>query len=142
MCETLIFETIIGNNGGNCSTASLGKGKIMKKLVCLILAISVTACASTTAVNSQPSGATVFLNGERVGTTPYTHSDTKIIGSTNTVVLKKEGYQDFSTAFSRNENANVGAIIGGVFVLVPFLWAMDYKPSHSYEMLPIKGAAN
>ena len=114
----------------------------MKKLVCLILAISVTACASTTAVNSQPSGATVFLNGERVGTTPYTHSDTKIIGSTNTVVLKKEGYQDFSTAFSRNENANVGAIIGGVFVLVPFLWAMDYKPSHSYEMLPIKGAAN
>ena len=114
----------------------------MKRLICLIIALSVTACASTTAINSQPSGASVFLNGERVGTTPYTHSDTKIIGSTNTVVLKKEGYQDFSTAFSRNENANVGAIIGGVFVLVPFLWAMDYKPSYNYEMQLLKSSVS
>lgn len=130
----------IDSSNKNNLIASLGKGKIMKRFICLIIALSVTACASTTAINSEPSGATVFLNGERVGTTPYTHSDTKIIGSTNTVVLKKEGYQDFNTVFSRNENANVGAIIGGVFVLVPFLWAMDYKPNHNYEMLPIKAA--
>lgn len=110
----------------------------MKKLLCFILALSVTACASTTAINSQPSGAVLYLNGEKVGTTPYTHSDTKIIGSTNTVVLKKEGYQDFSSTFSRNENVNAGAIIGGVFALVPFLWAMDYKPSYNYEMQPLK----
>lgn len=114
----------------------------MKRFICLIIALSITACASTTAINSEPSGATLYLNGEKVGTTPYTHSDTKIIGSTNMVVLKKEGYQDFSTAFSRNENANVGAIIGGVFVLVPFLWAMDYKPSYTYELQSLKGAAN
>ncbi|HCY19218.1 MAG TPA: PEGA domain-containing protein [Deltaproteobacteria bacterium] len=114
----------------------------MKKLAYFTLAISLSACSSTTVINSDPNGAMVFLNGEKAGVTPYMYTDTKIIGSTNTVLLKKEGYQDFSTVFSRNENANVGAIIGGVFVLVPFLWAMDYKPSHSYEMVPLKGAAN
>ena len=114
----------------------------MKNLFCITLAISVSACASTTVVNSEPSGATVYLNGEKVGTTPYTHTDTKIVGSTNTVLLKKEGYQDFSTVFSRNEDVNIGAIIGGLFVLVPFLWTMDYKPSHSYEMVPLRSAAN
>ena len=114
----------------------------MKKLICLTLAISVSACASTTVINSEPNGAMVYLNGEKAGITPYMHTDKKIIGSTNTVLLKKEGYQDFATVFSRNENANVGAIIGGVFVLVPFLWAMDYKPSHSYEMVPLKSTAN
>ena len=114
----------------------------MKNLFCITLAISVSACASTTVVNSEPSGATVYLNGEKVGTTPYTHTDTKIVGSTNRVLLKKEGYQDFSTVFSRNEDVNIGAIIGGLFVLVPFLWTMDYKPSHSYEMVPLRSAAN
>ncbi len=114
----------------------------MKSLLCITLAISISACASTTVINSEPNGAAVYLNGEKVGLTPYTHTDTKIVGSTNTVLLKKEGYQDFSAAFSRNEDVNVGAIIGGFFVLVPFLWTMDYKPSHSYEMVPLKSAAS
>jgi hypothetical protein len=114
----------------------------VKKLVCLILTIFVSACASTTVINSEPSGATIYLNGEKVGVTPYTYTDTKIVGSTNTVLLKKDGYQDVTTAFSRNENVNVGAIIGGVFVLVPFLWTMDYKPNHLYEMAPLKSASN
>jgi hypothetical protein len=113
----------------------------VKNFLCITLAISVSACASTTVINSEPNGAAVYLNGEKVGITPYTHTDTKIVGSTNTVLLKKEGYQDFSTTFTRNEDVNVGAIIGGLFVLVPFLWTMDYKPSHSYEMVPLKPAA-
>jgi hypothetical protein len=114
----------------------------MKSLLCITLAISISACASTTIINSEPNGAAVYLNGEKVGLTPYTHTDTKIVGSTNTVLLKNEGYQDFSASFSRNEDVNVGAIIGGFFVLVPFLWTMDYKPSHSYEMVPLKSAAS
>lgn len=111
----------------------------MKKLVCVILlAIVISGCASTTVLNSNPNGATVYLNGEKVGTTPYTHTDTKIVGSTTTVQLKKDGYQDLTTTFSRNEDVNVGAVIGGLFVLFPFLWTMDYKPIHTYELFPLK----
>lgn len=114
----------------------------MKKLIIgLTLAAFITGCSSTTLIKSEPSGARLYLNGEKVGTTPYTHTDTKIIGSVNTVLLKKEGYQDFAAVFSRNENPNVGAIIGGVLVLFPFLWAMDYKPMYTYEMVPEKEAA-
>ena len=110
----------------------------MKRLFCLSLAISIAGCSSTTVINSVPEGATVYLNGERVGTTPYTHSDTKIIGSSNSITLKKGGYQDFVVIFSRSEEADVGAIVGGIFVLVPFLWTMGYKPTHTYEMTPLK----
>lgn len=115
----------------------------MKKRICLILAISafVSAC-STTVINSQPSGATLFLNGEKVGTTPYTYTDKKIVGTTNDVVLKKEGYQDFSTSFSRSEDWSVTGIIGTVFLIVPVLWIMDYKPTHSYELVPQNISAN
>ncbi len=106
------------------------------KAITLLLASSIllASCSSTTLIQSNPSGAKVYLNGEPVGTTPYTHKDTKIVGSTTTVQLEKEGYDPLHTSFSRDEAVDVGAIIGGLFVLVPFLWTMKYKPTHTYEL--------
>jgi hypothetical protein len=106
-------------------------------LICLIL---LTSCASTTMIQSNPSGARVYLNGEPVGTTPYTHRDTKIVGSTTTVRLEKAGYAPLNTVFSRDEEVDVGAVVGGFFILIPFLWTMKYKPSHTYELSPIAGS--
>ncbi len=70
-----------------------------------------------------------------VGTTPYPHTDTKIVGSTTMLRLEKEGYETLNTSFSRDESADVGAIIGGFLILVPFLWTMKYNPVHSYELI-------
>ena len=111
----------------------------MSKSISLFLAglILFSSCASTTMIQSNPEGAKLYLNGEPVGTTPYSHTDTKITGSSNTVRLEKEGYEPLNTSFSRNEEADVGAIIGGILVLVPFLWTMKYKPIHNYELVPI-----
>jgi len=109
-----------------------------KKTISLILvgSILLASCSSTTMIQSNPSGAKVYLNGEPVGTTPYTHQDTKIVGSLTTVKLEKEGFDPLNTSFSRDEVVDIGAIIGGVFVFVPFLWTMKYKPSHTYELTP------
>ncbi len=92
-------------------------------------------------IQSNPSGAKLYLDEESVGVTPYRHRDTKIVGSTTYVRLEKEGYETLNTAFSRNEEADVGAIIGGIFLLFPFLWTMKYKPSHTYEMASLSGEA-
>ncbi len=99
-----------------------------------------TSCSSTTLISSDPSGAQVYLNGEKVGKTPYSHTDTKIVGSCTSLRLEKEGYETFNAVFCRNEEADVGAIIGGVLFLFPFLWTMGYKPGRSYELVPIDGA--
>jgi hypothetical protein len=45
-----------------------------------------------------------------------------------------EGYETFNTELRRDERANAGAIVGGCFVLIPFLWTMDYDPTHTYEL--------
>lgn len=112
----------------------------MKKLFVLLFSFSLAACSSATMIKSEPEGAKVYLNGEMVGTTPYLYSGAKIIGSTNYLVLKKEGYSDLKTAFSRNEEVSTGALIGGIFLLVPFAWVMDYKPTHTYELTPLSEA--
>lgn len=105
----------------------------------LVGAILLASCASTTMIQSTPSGAKVYVDGQPVGSTPYTHRDTKIVGSTTTVKLEKEGYEPLNTSFSRSEQADVGAIIGGIFVFVPFLWVMKYNPTHTYELTPSSG---
>ena len=115
--------------------------KLTIKTISLILAGSIlfTSCASTTLIQSSPSDAKIYLNGEPVGTTPYTHRDTRIVGSTTSVKLEKEGYDPFSTSITRNEEADAGAIIGGILFLIPFLWTMKYKPTHMYELIPKSG---
>lgn len=109
------------------------------KMIAQLLAATIllSSCTSTTLIQSTPSGAKLYVDGEPVGTTPYQHSDTKIIGSYTEVRLEQPGYEPLYTGFSRGEQADVGAIIAGFFFLVPFLWATKYKPSHFYEMTPI-----
>lgn len=96
--------------------------------------LALTACASTTSIQSIPSGARLYLNGEPVGTTPYTMTDTKILGSSTTVRLELPGYEPTSGVITRNEEFDAGACIGGVFLLVPFLWIQGYKPLHTFEL--------
>lgn len=114
------------------------------KAVALFLAGSIflASCSSTTLIQSVPPGAKLYLNEELVGTTPYSYTDTKIVGSTTTVRLKKEGYETFNTTFSRNEEVDAGAIIGGLFVWFPLLWIMKYKPVHTYELIKKQGGSD
>lgn len=106
--------------------------------LCSLLALS--ACSSTTVINSEPPGARVFIDGVQVGKTPYSHTDTKIVGSATHLRLTMTGYEDIDTYFHRNEQADVGAIIGGIFFLFPFLWTMKYYPARSYTLQPANDA--
>jgi hypothetical protein len=113
------------------------KKQIQKTLLVICSGAIITSCASSTMINSVPNGAKLYIDGERVGTTPYRHSDTKIVGSITDVKLEKEGYESFNASFSRNEQVDAGAVIGGLFFFIPFLWTMKYKPSHNYELTPV-----
>ncbi len=104
----------------------------------MIAVILFSSCASTTMIQSVPSGATVYINGENVGVTPYSHTDTKIVGTASQITLKKEGYKDLNTVMVRNEEVDAGAVVGGIFVWIPFLWVMKYKPFHNYELEPAR----
>lgn len=110
--------------------------KIRVALLALAALILLESCASSTLIQSNPAGAKLYLNSTYAGITPYRHTDTKIVGSTTYVRLEKEGYQEFNSSFSRDEQADAGAIIGGFFLLFPFLWTMKYYPSHTFELVP------
>ncbi len=108
----------------------------MKKLIACLLAetILLSGCVSSTLIQSNPSGAKLYVDGTLVGSTPYTHRDTKIVGSNTDIRIVKEGYETLYTSFSRDEEVAVGPIIAGIFVWIPLLWVMKYRPMHHYEL--------
>lgn len=110
--------------------------KVSAVLFALIVLFS--GCASSTLIKSYPTGAKVYINGEPVGKTPYLYSDTKILGSITNIDLVKEGYEPLYTSIERNEQVDVGAIVGGFFFGVPFLWTLQYNPTHNYELIPLE----
>jgi hypothetical protein len=101
--------------------------------ILLLVSILFSSCSSWAMVQSIPSGAKVYHDSEYSGTTPYLMKDMKISWSKTRVELKKEGYKKFRPTLTKDEGVNVGAVIGGLVVWVPFLWVMDYKPNHTYE---------
>lgn len=113
-------------------------GNLFVKSTAFILLMAIfTGCASTTIIQSIPEGAKLYVDGMMVGNTPYTLRDTKITGASTSIRLEAEGYESVNTYIYKDEEINVGAIIGGVFFWVPFLWIMQYRPSYMYEMLPV-----
>ncbi|MDD4993100.1 MAG: PEGA domain-containing protein [Paludibacter sp.] len=102
----------------------------------LAAVILFASCSSTTMIQSTPSKAKVYIDGSFVGETPYLHRDSKIVGSSMSVKLEKEGFNPLNTTITKDEDVNIGAIIGGLFVLVPFLWTMQYQPEHNYVLKP------
>ncbi|MBU2709193.1 PEGA domain-containing protein [Zooshikella marina] len=111
----------------------------MKKTIStiLILIFFVTGCASYTTIDSHPSKAKVYVDGNYVGDTPVDYGDKSIAGTTKSVTLKKDGYKDKNVKISKEE-AQVGPIIGGFFVLVPFLWSLGYPDNYNFEMEPLE----
>jgi len=97
-----------------------------------------TSCTSSTIITTVPGDAKVYINGEYVGQTPYKHKDSKIVGSSNTVRVEKEGYEAYNDTFSKDEKVAVGPLIGGIFLLVPFLWIMKYEKGRIYDLRPTK----
>ena len=105
----------------------------------IILTILLTSCTSTTFLQTSPNYASVYVEGNKVGTTPYEYSDRKIAGSSTAIMIRQEGYKDLWTNLKRNEQLDVGALIGGIFFIYPLLWIKKYDRIHYYELEKIQG---
>ena len=112
------------------------KTSVILSAFILAFGILAASCSSTTIISSEPEGAKLYIDEEYVGKTPYSYTDTKILGSQITVRILADGYAPFNTVISRDEKVDAGAIVGGLFFLIPFLWTMEYKPTHFYELTP------
>ena len=116
--------------------AILTKGifvKFVRVLVAVLSVVSLISCSSTTMIRSSDPDAKIYVDGEFKGTGMATHTDQKTVGSTTSVRIEKDNCEPQFYTFSRSEEFDVGACIGGALVLVPFLWIQKYKSERTYD---------
>jgi hypothetical protein len=56
-----------------------------------------------------------------------------VAGTTRAVTLRKEGYKDYYGSIKR-EKFSVPTLIGGIFLIVPFAWILEYPPQYNFDM--------
>jgi hypothetical protein len=106
----------------------------MKKVTALTMVLLfLIGCASTTLIKSNPPGAKLHVDGQVVGETPHFYTDKAVAGTVKKVTLKKEGYKDFNGSIER-EKLSIPALIGGIFLLVPFVWLLEYPSRYSFKL--------
>jgi len=118
---------------------NLSKGK--RTVAAMMIPLFLASCSASTMIQSEPAGATVYVDGMKVGKTPYRLSDSKIVMSETFVKLEKAGYSTLETTITKDETVAIGPAIGGFFVLIPWLWVMKYDPVHNYTLEPGNGRA-
>jgi hypothetical protein len=110
------------------------KNKQLISILIFSLAIILAGCSSTTIIQTEPSGASVYLNEKHVGTSPYEMKDKKITGTCTNLKLEMPGYKTIYQTICKDEQLNPGALIGGIFVVIPYLWILEYYPVHYYVL--------
>ncbi len=105
----------------------------MKTVLSILSLLLISACSSSTLIKVSDPDARIYVNGEYIGVGQATYTDKKVAFSNNDVTIKKPGCDPVSYSFRRNEKPDGGAIVGGIFVTIPFLWVTEYKKEHNYE---------
>lgn len=101
-----------------------------------------SSCESITMIQSVPEGARVYMDGQMVGTTPHLHKDEKIVFSKTAFRLEMEGYEPYWYILNRNEEPEIGAIVGGFFTGgITWLWSLGYTPERTFELVPLSADA-
>ena len=121
----------------------------MKQMMILTLMLTLSSCATLFSdssdeltIDSEPSGATVYLQGERIGETPLKYRLDRETFIHYGIRLQKEGYE--TKSFKVNKTFNKVAILNLTSVLS---WATDalsgnmieYAPKSYYVELEKKG---
>ena len=106
-----------------------------EKLTSLIAVAALVAsgCASSTVIRSNPPGAKIYIDGQYLGTEPVTQKDTAILGSSKSILLKKEGYRDAHGTI-RKEEVKAGPLVAGIIFTIPLLWVMGYPSEYTFEL--------
>ena len=99
----------------------------------ILSAMLATACTSSAEIRSSDPDSRIYVNGEQLGAGHAHYSYQKVAFSKNNVEIRKNGCAAENYSFRRSEEADVGAIVGGILWTVPFLWVTEYKPHHGYD---------
>lgn len=79
-----------------------------------VVALGAAGCAHTTRLETDPPGAEVYVNGQRVGVTPFEMQDSPGFGDDYEVSFRKDGYELKSVTLTQDQWKVPALVLAGV----------------------------
>lgn len=113
----------------------------------ILLVVVCASCVTQTRVNfsTDVDGAEVFVDGEKIGTTPVQKKLSNVVWENPDILIRKEGYKDLYTDLKK-EIKGVN-LVSGLFLFWPALFCVyGPKKNQSYILVPsansVQGSVN
>lgn len=113
----------------------------------ILLVIFCASCVTQTRVNflTDVDGAEVYVDGEKIGTTPIQKKLSNAVWEDPDILIKKEGYKDLYTGLNK-EIKGVNLVSGLLLWWPSLFWVYGPKKNQSYMLVPstnsVQGSVN
>lgn len=113
----------------------------------ILLVVVCASCVTQTRVNfsTDVDGAEVFVDGEKIGTTPVQKKLSNVVLENPDILIKKEGYKDLYTDLKK-EIKGVNLVSGLILFWPALFWVYGPKKNQSYILVPsansVQGSVN
>ncbi|WP_296668351.1 PEGA domain-containing protein [Treponema sp. UBA785] len=103
----------------------------------ILLVIFCASCVTQTRVNflTDVDGAEVYVDGEKIGTTPVQKKLSNAVWKDPDILIKKEGYKDLYTGLNK-EIKGVNLVSGLLLWWPSLFWVYGPKKNQSYMLMP------
>jgi len=113
---------------------NLKKSAFQSIALILSLTLFLSACGTTSLIQTQPTGAKVFADEMYLGQSPVRYRESKIIFSNTYLRFEKEGFETLHVKIVKNENVAIIPLLAGCIFVLPWLWALRYDSYRTYEL--------
>jgi hypothetical protein len=112
--------------------------KLKSLALMTIVMLLISSCSTMVRIDTPDvRGATVRLDGEKLGTAPIEKKLSNGIWNQYDVVIEKDGYRTYRAPLRKE--VKVGNLIGGILLFWPgLLWVYGPQASQTIELEPVK----
>lgn len=109
-------------------------------LMLVVVVITFPGCVTSTNVqfNADVEGADLYIDGERIGTTPMVHKMSNAVWEDPLIILKKDGYKELHAGIKKEIKA-VNLICGLIIWWPSLLWVYGPKGYQYFDLIEADG---
>jgi len=111
------------------------KSKVVKKGMSFIIVIAmiISGCAHTALITTSPQGANVTIDGNNLGVSPVSFSDTSGIPKVFFVKIKKKGYKEINVPIKQAYRGDI-TLLWLLPAIFPYFFTAILNDSYSFNL--------
>ena len=106
--------------------------KVFRNIMMIALIVAVVGCSTMVRIETEPSGADVYVNDVKIGKSPVEQEYSNFVGNEYYVRIERKGYRTIRTKLDKE--FKVGALVGGLFIWPIWLWVWGPSEMQYFEL--------